>query len=272
MKFAMKFVELKNIFQVNPTMDLEIEHIGNERVPIVTVPNFYKRPQNVRRFVQDIPAPNFKRPAGSKNFEDYFLSRQSMNFKFGYEGVMRAVTEIVRQTYGVKVQTPPMFTTNVFQLKKPQAKHLRPFPHQDFATQSPDEYERNPPKVVDKFNAVIFLNTKQESRGGTAFYRDKMSGMESVPLDPRKYRHFWDQIAKSDNIENGYDYWHQAQSETWDVHHISPMIYNSLLIFPSHLFHSWWHLPHQFVNYPRITQVLFSVGDGTTTAKPQRAA
>lgn len=253
----MKFVQIRDIFAVSESLEPELQEVGNEGHRIVTVPNFYARPDLVRRFILQTPCPMFKRPGGSKSMDDVMIGRQSMKFRWGYESVQRAISAVVEVAHGVQLRAPPTFITGIIQLKKPGPPHGRPFPHQDSILQKPDEQEKNPQTTANRFNALIYLNTKRECRGGTAFYRDRATGMESVPEDPVRYRHFWEHIAKPDNYQGGREYWHLSQPETWERFHVCPMVYNTLVIFPSCVFHSAWQLPHWFVKYPRLTQTLF---------------
>lgn len=253
-------VDLGKVFALNDTLDVEVEYVGLEKAPVVTIKGFYKRPHLVRRFVSETPAPNFKHSPGSRNFKDFYWCRQSLNLGGEFNGVVDAVCAIIRRVYDLEVESPASFTTNVFQLRKAAPDNVRALPHQDFLLLSADEFARHPPTKVDAFNAVVYLNTAKEAKGGTALYRDRRSGMESVPLSPEKYREYCEHILKVGNFEDGFSFWHQKQSETWEVHHLCPMVFNNLVIFPSSLFHSPWHMPDWFVGYPRVTQALFLTG------------
>ena len=253
----MKFVRLDEIFRVSEELEPEVEEVGNERHRVVTVPNFYARPELVRRFILETPCPIYKRPGGSKSMDECLIGRQSMRFWWGYEAVPRAIGAVIRSAYGVALTVSSVFTTGIIQLERPAPAHGRPFPHQDSIKHAPDAQEKHPQTNAHRYNALIYLNTKRECKGGTAFYRDRATGMESVPEDPARYRYFWEHIARPDNYQRGREYWHQSQSKTWERFHLCPMVYNTLVIFPACVFHSAWQLPHWFVKYPRLTQTSF---------------
>lgn len=92
----------------------------------------------------------------------------------------------------------------------------------------------HPDADIAKYTAVLFLNTPDQAKGGTAFWRYRpynwvaVPRAEELPLQGLKDEpSLWKRI-----LDEGHDEFH------WQMWNYVPMGWNRLLIFDSRLFHS----------------------------------
>ncbi len=244
-----KFVHPKEVFEVNFKSRVQVIEVGHEKHPVVMVDDFYKNPQGVRNFFLDSPVPIWKEGSRSRNFKDYYDCRQSIDLPFGAGSLLEVLRETTHDVFGLKVDFPPKAVSNFFQLIKSQPKDTTAFPHTDA---SPERALHIP------VNALVYLNTNKEARGGTALYRHKKTGRESIPMGKVSYSRFHDEHIQAPGAgKTGETFWCYYK-KFWEPFHLIPMKFNRLIIFPSQVFHGAWHEPTWFKEYPRIVQVFFS--------------
>lgn len=227
----------KDVFAVNPNLKVEVHHVLDSSFPVVTIDNFYKRPDLVRDLILQTPAPIWKEnPEGSLNFVDYLDCRHYLRLDLG-EPCWR-IRELAARYLGVEILKPvPEFVTNVFKwLKEKELKGV-PFPHSDH----------------EAFAALVYLNTEEECRGGTAFYKNKALNSNYM-IDSQEAV---DKVFIPENKEDGTCYFHERSDEFWEAYSHIPMAYNRLLMYPGRLFHGSWQESSWFRDYYRINQVFF---------------
>ncbi len=241
----MRFIS-PTIFTPTKSIKAQILTVGHENHKIVTVDNFYQKPYEVRSFFRNSPAPQYKAIRQSpSNFRDFYDCRHSIQITEGLEDLTNTLHLIVQETYQKRLFFNCQIVSNIFQLIKPQPLNTTAQPHIDWL---PDL------KPSFQVNALVYLNTNSESRGGTFLYRHIKSGLESIPLENKPYKNFLKNHLKSSKKT---PFWNKYQ-KVWLPFHLLEMKFNRLVIFPSQVFHGAWHQPNWFSTYPRITQVFFT--------------
>lgn len=158
-KKRLEFVFPQKVFALSTNAKGAIHRVGRENSKVLIIDGFYKNPELVRDFFLKSPVPIWKTQPGSRNFKDYFDCRHVVDFTYGFEHVTDYLSQIIKQEFGYKVSFPKQGVSNVFQLIKGQPKDTTAFPHID----------ASPVKSNDQpVNALIYLNTDKEARGGTA--------------------------------------------------------------------------------------------------------
>lgn len=249
-KPKINFIQTEKVFALNPRMRTHTEIVGFEKHKVLIVDSFYKNPTLVRKFFLSSPVPVWKIQSGSRNFKDYYDCRHHINLSYGFAHVTDFIAQLVHAEFGYEVKFLNRILTNVFQLIRAQPPGTSACPHIDA---SPVKSLHQP------VNALIYLNTPNESRGGTALYKHLQTGRESVPMNsPRAHVAFMRKyIDLPGASEDGRTYWFEY-GRIWERFHLIKMKYNRLIIFPSEVFHGAWHEPNWFMDYPRINQVFFS--------------
>ena len=91
--------------------------------------------------------------------------------------------------------------------------------------------------MTQPVNALVYLNTNSEARGGTALYRHRQTRRESIPLASRGHASFLRKYIEIPGArEDGKTYWCNYQRH-WERFHLLEMKFNRLVIFPSEVFH-----------------------------------
>lgn len=246
---AKRFMDPAQVFALHPRPRIRTRVVGESKIKVVTVDQFYRDPQRVRAFFFSMPAPIWKTGPGSKNYRDYCDARHSLSLPYRFSHVTERIADLVKEHFGHDVSFPTQAVSNVFQLLKPQPAGTTAFPHSDA---HPD------PSMNQPVNALVYLNRGRELRGGTAFYRHIETGRETIPMTPAAFHRFIKKhIEIPGNMENGSSYWCEY-TKYWEKFHLCEMRFNRLVIFPSQVFHGAWHEPGWFNSYPRINQVFFS--------------
>ena len=73
----MKKFRPSELFEVNE--ELSIKKIRLEDDLILMIDNFYKNPDDIRKFILDTPAPIWKNTPDSLNFKQYYDCRHNMS-------------------------------------------------------------------------------------------------------------------------------------------------------------------------------------------------
>jgi hypothetical protein len=183
---------------------------------------------------------------------DYYDCRQDIGIAWGLDPLWAALRYIIKETFAQDVAIPKYIQSNLFQLIREQPVDTTAHPHHDVKLNDDTR------TTTAAFNLLVYLNTDEESRGGTAFYRHLATGRESMPTDWSAAREFSHAHLNRREGEREEDcYWHPFR-ERWERFEMVPMKFNRLAIFPGTVFHGAWHEPGWFANYPRISQVYFS--------------
>lgn len=232
--------------RIQPTF----QEIGSQRTPVLIMDDFYRSPERVREFFLSSPAPIWKTNGTSRNFLDYYDCRQSVAVKYGLDPLFMSLEFIVKEAFSVDVRFNRVVSSNLFQLIADQPPGTNAHPHHDVTLGHANE------EMTAAFNVLVFLNTDEECRGGTAFYRHVETGLECLPGEWLAARDFEREYLSGGQSEAD-NYW-LAHRGMWEPIGQATMKFNRLVVFPGHLFHGAWHEPGWFKDYPRITQVFFS--------------
>ncbi|SCA58380.1 Uncharacterized protein AB751O23_AA_00490 [Chlamydiales bacterium SCGC AB-751-O23] len=227
----------KEVFAVNQNLEVEVINTLGSSFPILKIDNFYKRPDLVRRLVLQSPAPIWKETSKrSRNFVDYVDCRHYISMDL-QEPSWR-IREVSLKYLGAELLQPvPELVTNVFKWIEPKALKGLPYPHSD----------------PFSFAALVYLNTNEESLGGTSFYKNKALNLNYMPLNKEAEG----KVYIEANQEDGTSYFHKNVDDFWELTHQVPMAFNRLIVYPGRLFHGAWQESSWFSEYYRINQVFF---------------
>lgn len=233
------FINEKEVFEVNPSLEACVHVIGPEEVRVVVVDNFYKNPDMVRDLTLSIPpTENAKIMAGTPGtrvFAHYDFESLYPIFRHLFRTVYGDLTENVSddQIYE-SVRTTP-FCVNIN-----QSVNLPPVtPHID-------------DRDSMLFAAGIYLNTPEECQGGTSFYM--LNGKQSITnedigqwLKSKGKEKFWDHyITDTDNVPD------------WELLSVAEMKYNRLVMYPGNIVHTAYMKPDMFTgDLYRLIQMMF---------------
>lgn len=236
----MKPFLLNDVFDVN--LNLSIKNAGVDGVQGIVIDDFLKHPGQAREILGAAPAANWKHVEGGRNFVDYYDCR--LRFPVWFPNHMIGIAQqAIQSVYSTKTspQDPHVDVNWFMQVKDKRADFA--FPHHDIAR--PGRHS---------FTCLVYLNTENESSGGTGFFRFRPSGAlatdaafdQAVAKDPRL-------------VENGRDYWPDQVASQWDMIGAVEMVPGRLLIFPSQYFHAAYHPRDSFFDFPRMTLAFWMV-------------
>lgn len=187
--------------------------------PVLVADNFLQNFDELRQVVLSSPVGNWKYNERGRNYKDYYDCR--LFFPAGQFTMFRKSIELIEDNFKVKTKhNQGHISVNWFkQINEKRADFA--FPHTD--------------KIIPKeqFTCLIYLNSEEESVGGTAFF--KLKEGYNAPM------------------ENGDDYW--PDMEPWEMIGSIEMKPNRLVIFPAQYYHAAYHPENGFYNNPRMTLV-----------------
>ena len=160
-----KYYDVEKIFKLNPKMDIKIQYLGKNKIPILIIKDFYKNPELVRELVIQSPVPQIT----SSNYGGYPGKRiclsnfiTSNNFWHKYSDILRKYFKLSFHLEGME----QAFIANIFD--------------QD----GPATYKRNnlkPHADNQVIASVIYLNYDDEPVSGTYVFRHKECDLEFFP-------------------------------------------------------------------------------------------
>ena len=224
------------VFLINENYAVTVETYGNNKDKIIVVDDFYANPHQVRQLALDIPASFNQRIRGNNpawRFNAFYVL-DSMAWVFD---------QLCRQYYPniMSHWTPNMmsesFMRATFMVNVMQSENLPPMsPHMD-----------NPSGL--NFASTIYLNTENESNGGTSFY--EFAGKESIQ-DNDSYNYYDKEkttpITKyiTDSIGD------------WEMTGMVPMKFNRMVLYPQNMLHTAYVKQGMFYdNLYRLNQQFF---------------
>lgn len=157
------FIEEEELFAVNETAEVEVREIGQEKNRVVVVDNFYKNPDDVRYLALNAPVTRWE-----KVTYGFPMWRTAMDLNL--DPVRKRVSGIAKEVWGYGISEVPRFMTNLIR--------------DDPLTRSDMGHGGAPHADQCIIAAVVYLNLPEECAGGTAFYRHKETGLESLPRHP----------------------------------------------------------------------------------------
>ena len=221
------------VFGVNTSLTLNLEMV--EGVPIVVVDNIFRDLASIREVVLNSPVGNWKYDPQGRNYKDYYDAR--ITFPPLQTELYNVSKSIIQSTYKKEVGLDDGLNVNWFKQIKPKRSDYA-FPHHDIRRLDTQSY-----------TCIVYLNTDEEASGGTAFFRNKITGNidGSKPEEIKFIKDF------PQTYENGMDYW--SPMEYWNITGYVPMKPNRLVIFPAHYYHASYHPQDSFYDIPRMTIV-----------------
>jgi hypothetical protein len=220
------------VFGVNTSLTLKLESIGG--VPVVMVDNIFKDMAIIREIVLNTPVGNWKYKSQGRNYKDYYDAR--ISYPPMQTELYDLTKTIIKNTY--KKDTTLRDGLNVNWFKQIQTKRANyAFPHHD-------KYEGQ-----EQYTCLVYLNTEEESSGGTAFFKNKITkNIDGTKLEDIKFTKDYPETC-----ENGMDYW--SSMNYWDIVGYVSMKPNRLVIFPAQYYHASYHPQDSFYTFPRLTLV-----------------
>ena len=155
----------EEVFEISKNYSVDIKKLGRKQTTVVVVDDFYKNPMMVRQLALDIPASFNQRIRGNN-------PAWRINAFYVLDSMAWVFDQLCRQYYPniMSHWSPNMmsesFMRATFMVNVMQSENLPPMsPHMD-----------NPSGL--NFASTIYLNTENESNGGTSFY--EFAGKESI--------------------------------------------------------------------------------------------
>lgn len=258
-----------HVFEVNDIDRLALSEIRVDGFRALRVDNVYARPDELRQLLLRHPTSMWKggsHPDETRNFKDYYDCRTSIYCGAASNGVppihglfLRLVRDYfnVSERLSTTIESAGACAFNLFRFSRARRRQLdgvleQSFPHMDTPEAAPH------PRTLGAFAAVLYLNTEEESSGGTRFY----SGEFDVPPDHIVFQ------KEEDADPEAFDT--LVDTSRQRVLAQVPMRYNSMIIYRGNVTHGAWFDDESDAKfgdsgtYPgsqwRISQVIFSEG------------
>ena len=229
------------LFALNAEPSLEVTAISDS-IPVAVIDNLLQHPERVRELIGSSPAANWKHEPGGRNFIDYYDCR--LRFPIRYPNPLITVAQqVIKRVANCNTRpADPSVDVNWFmQINEKRA---------DFAIPHNDMTEN----VTRSFTCIVYLNSPEESSGGTAFF--KFLPSNSLTMDEAYAR----AVTKDGRVgETGHDYWPDDTLEHWEQIGEVEMKPGRMMIFPSEFFHSAWHPLNSFYDFPRMTLAFWMI-------------
>jgi hypothetical protein len=218
------------VLEVNKPLAVSSFSMGG--IPIVIVDNLFKSITPLRNIILNTPVGNWKYHPQGKNYVDYYDCR--INLPVLQSELYNITIKIIKAIYEKDTILVDGINVNWFkQINDKRSDYA--MPHEDCVSNN------------QEYTCIVYLNTEDESLGGTAFFKNKITG-STIGNSPagHKFNRDYPQTR-----ESGMDYW--TPMEYWDVVGHVPMIPNRLVIFPAEHYHSAYHPQNSFYKFPRLT-------------------
>lgn len=238
----------KTIFEVNKKLTVTLLEIGNEKNRLLEVENFFKYPERVRNFLNNIPIQNIK--DRSNNSTNIFPGYQ-IELMYDFNDLNVFFNKAYKLAFNASLtqETISKFTYQCIDGNE-SIRNLSNFPHIDPAL----------------FASNIFLNYDIEigEDSGTAFYRNKISGNEYMPINPMNnsmYRYNRDIIFNS-KMDYNTKYAPIINNDDWEMYYISRQKFNKLNLYEGALYHNAFMKINTFTTTPRTSLSVFLLNRG----------
>ncbi|NEO46846.1 MAG: hypothetical protein F6K55_23100 [Moorea sp. SIO4A3] len=224
-----------SIFEVNDSASLTVKYIGNENNCILIFDQFLKFPGRVRDYA--INQAQFKSsPKGKYPGIRHRLHQEETDTII--DGLQKAVLEHIKIKIDADCTGNGYFS--LVTLKPEELTFEQTIPHFDAV-------------VPDKKVAVVhYLSLPEMCWGGTAFYRHKATGFESISVS---------RLADYNESQAKFHHHYVTDSnDDFELLELIPMKYNRLVAYSSNLLHSGYIKPDMLSSEPskgRLTVNLF---------------
>lgn len=256
---APNLLDEKRIFELSKGLKVQKVYLGERRSLALVVDNFYKRPELVRNLVFTAPATLCKTITGHSPGPRVSIGADlSAPTGFILDLVEKHFNRIFHdEKFASKSFFKSNFTGNLLNSdKKPTTKQRTP--HWDSVP----------------FAAVAYLNTPDEVKGGTGFYRHRKTGLEGMFTKRYATKQDVDQLLavfkKFPKLKN-----YEAlakfvmkypkhvkefitdSNEDWELTNMIEMKYNRLVLYEGDLFHAVYFKKNWYKDLFRVTQTWF---------------
>jgi hypothetical protein len=226
----------KTIFEVNKKLTVTLLEIGNEKNRLLEVENFFKYPDRVRDFLNNIPIQDVLER--SKDSSNLFPGYQ-IELKYNINDLNVFLNKAYKLAFNYNL-TQDSISKLTYQCidGNDTIKNISNYPHVDPAL----------------FASNIFLNYDSEigEDSGTAFYRNKITGNEYMPMNNSMYRYNRDFIYNS-KMDSYTKYAPIFNNEDWQMYHLSHQKFNKLNLYEGALYHNAFMKLGTFITTPRTS-------------------
>lgn len=214
-------IDEKELFVVNNDLNIEVRNINGQKAIIID--NFYKNPDAIRDLIIKSPASRWDKIRN--NLPGY---RNVLGIDL--TGFTENISKITEKVFKTQVFDINLFTSNLFK-NTGEDLGIGGIPHSD----------------PYYFSGIVYFNTEEEAKGGTAFFINKNTGsMLRTPNEP-------EHIVRE-------DYKYKFLTETdqdWELVEVIEMKYNRFVLYKSNIYHSPYIKSEWFHDYYRLNQVFF---------------
>jgi hypothetical protein len=223
-----RLINEAEVFAINNSYNAEVVTFGPQNTKIVIVDDFYKNPDLVRKLALTIP-PSYKKgliqglPGGRIDIDYDFSHMYPLYYDIVKEDYISEEEKPSFNSLGLELY----FSVTRFCVNVVSSENLPPAnPHVDL---------REP----NRYASGIFLNTPEESKGGTAFYsyRGSQFGFEPGTVPVTHY--------VTDSIGD------------WEMLYLAEMKYNRMVFYQQNILHGAYIKPGWFKDYYRLMQMFF---------------
>ena len=225
-------VNPREIFEISNLTDMEIniEKVGNSKIPIIYIDNYYKNPEKVIDFSLTLPYTN-----DTSVIHNYPGLRSTIKLNsFNVMSVLKYLFKFYNIDMKIENIEKSLYHFNLMKSDK-ELNKLQTYPHID---------------GIGGFAGIVYLNKPEECNGGTAFYRYKKTKTEK----PETMMQF-NKILNS--INTTYKNYIIDSNEDWDIIFKLSMKFNRVVFYPNDVFHSAYIKRNDYLKYYRHTQTYF---------------
>lgn len=255
------FIREEELFAINEPVKATIKEVGKEKNKVIIVDDFYKDPDAVRHLALNAPVTRWQTVTSG-----FPMWRTAMDLNL--EPIRQKISELSQEAWGYKIEEIPRFMTNLLrddEETRTQKVGLGGAPHADHCILS----------------AIVYLNPPEECGGGTAFYRHRETGIESLPRHPffaedvdksiapialkfgcQNLKEFAEKVVFKEEAFQ-VDRPIQDSNEYWELIDWVEMRYNRLVFYEGRVLHAPYRKGKQYKDCFRVIQSMFWVGGVT---------
>lgn len=176
-----KVYDTEKIFELNPDMKIKMSYIGENKLPLMVIDDFYKNPELVRDLLISSPAPSIT-SSSNGGYPGKRVALQSFTpLKF-----QQAYSDILRKYFNFNFHLEHVGSTflgNIFDGSGPANKINNSTPHAD-------------PGAIA---SIVYLNYDDEEVGGTSVYKHRESELMFMPLS-KFHLEWW--VGRKASLQN----------------------------------------------------------------------
>ena len=264
--------ELEYIFDTNKK-DFRINEKISNNHKVIFIDNFYKRPELVRKFLLEFPAPSFGYSKYSKSDDPFkYILFRSQAKMYPNTALYKTVQKILLSEFSnndtrdrlIKNEQEASYKNEFIFNINPSKLHRDKISNKykpNISTNSPNPVA---PHFDGAYAGSVCLNTPEEVRGGTGFYRNKI-------YDVHDYHDFkmlseaynlslidcFKMVRNQDYIKTSNKHYITESSDYWELIDIVEFKYNRFILYDGVRYHAQYIKENWFIDYHRINQMFF---------------